>query len=88
MKIDKAFIYGLNELLAGTPTAARNFYGNLEKLNKHYRIFDSVNIIDTSEIEHVLLATFNNGILQYAVPAIELPKWFVQYMPDMAALIK
>lgn len=69
-------------------TIADNFYGNLEKLNEHYTMFDSVNIIDTSEIEHVLLATFNNGILQYAVPAIELPQWFTQYMPGMAALIK
>ncbi len=47
-----------------------------------------MNIIDTSEIEHVLVATFNNGILQYAVPDIELPNWFKKYMPGMAALIK
>ncbi len=69
-------------------TIADNFYGNLEKLNKYYALFNSVNIIDTSEIEHGLLATFKNGILQYSVPAIELPKWFIEYMPDMTALIK
>ena len=68
-------------------TIADNFYGNLEKLNQHYGIFDSISIIDTSEIKHLLLATFSNGVPQYAVAANELPKWFINYMPDMAALI-
>ncbi|HEX5149857.1 MAG TPA: zeta toxin family protein [Parafilimonas sp.] len=69
-------------------TIADNFYGNLEKLNLYYRIFDSVNVINTSEIEHILLATFNNGVVQYAVPATELPEWFIRNMPNMAAQIK
>jgi predicted ABC-type ATPase len=69
-------------------TIADNFYGNLEKLNKYYILFDSIRIVDTSEIEHILLATFKNGIVQHAVPAAELPKWFIDYMPDMAVQIK
>lgn len=35
---------------------ADNFYGNLEKLNEHYEIFQTVQIIDTSEAEHLVLA--------------------------------
>ena len=65
-------------------TIADNFYGNLEKLNKYYTIFDSVQIIDTSEVEHVLLAVSNNGVVEYFVPLSELPDWFACYMPNMA----
>lgn len=32
-----------------------NFYGNLEKLEKYFCIFDSVTIVDTSGIEHIRL---------------------------------
>lgn len=51
-------------------------------------MFDSVNIIDTSEAEHVLLTTINNGIVQYAVLGAGLPKWFVQYMPEITSQIQ
>jgi predicted ABC-type ATPase len=69
-------------------TIADNFYGNLEKLNKYYNIFDSVDIIDTSEIEHILLTTLVDGVVQYAVSKVELPNWFLKYMPEIAAQIK
>ena len=69
-------------------TIANNFYGNLEQLNKHYKMFDLVNIIDTSETKHILLATFKNGIVQYAVPVADLPKWFLQYMPEITSQIQ
>ncbi|MEJ7682654.1 MAG: zeta toxin family protein [Segetibacter sp.] len=38
-----------------------NFYGNLEKLNQHFEMFDTDQVIDTSETEHLVLATFTNG---------------------------
>lgn len=69
-------------------TIADNFYGNLEKLNKHFKMFDSIHVIDTSEIEHILLAAFANGILEFAVSAIQLPDWFINYLPAMTAQIK
>jgi predicted ABC-type ATPase len=69
-------------------TIADNFYGNLEKLNQYYMMFDSVQVIDTSEVEHVLLAVSNSGIVEYFVPVSELPGWFTRYMPDMATQIK
>src|SRR5207253_2435218 len=44
-------------------------------------------IVDTSEIQHITLATINSGIIASAVPAVALPHWFTQYMPAIAALI-
>ncbi len=35
-----------------------NFYGNMEKLNKHFEMFDSVQIIDASELDHLPIATY------------------------------
>ena len=69
-------------------TIADNFYGNMEKLNKYFEMFDSVHVIDTSGIDHILLATFANGILEFAVSAIQLPGWFINYLPAMAVQIK
>lgn len=34
------------------------FFGNLEKMNQHFTMFDSVQIIDTSRSAHIALATF------------------------------
>jgi len=48
-------------------TVASNFYGNLEKLNHYYPIFDSVQIVDTSETEHKVLCVFNNGEVESAI---------------------
>lgn len=57
-------------------TIADNFYGNLEMLDKHFRMFNSVTIIDTSEAEHTLLAILNDGKPSHAVPSDMLPGWF------------
>ena len=58
-----------------------NFYGNLEKLNKYYNLFNTVSIIDTSEPKHTILVFMNNGNIEYAVPAKQLPKWFINGLP-------
>ena len=50
------------------PTVASNFFGNLEKLDQHFALFDSVQIIDTSEAEHKVLA-----ILQMASLFLQYP---------------
>ena len=69
-------------------TIADNFYGNLEKLNKHYEVFRSAQIIDTSESEHTVLAIFDKGQPALAVPASGLPNWFRNYLPDLALKIE
>lgn len=38
-----------------TRTPSDNFYGNLEKLDTHFAMFDSVQIVDTSEAEYKVL---------------------------------
>lgn len=47
-------------------TVAANFYGNLEKLNQHYALFDTLQVVDTSEVAHQLLAVFWSGFWKAA----------------------
>lgn len=69
-------------------TVADNFYGNLEKLNKHFIMFDSVQVIDTSEIEHRHLVSFLSGSPVLPTSSNRLPEWFQKYLPEMNKLIK
>lgn len=69
-------------------TVADNFYGNLEKLNQHYEMFQTVQIIDTSEAEHLVLAVLENGKSANAVPAEILPHWFQHYLPSITKKIR
>jgi predicted ABC-type ATPase len=57
-------------------TIQSNFYGNLEKVDKYYSLFDSVRIYDTSGVEHIELAKLKNGVPHSAVLSKELPSWF------------
>jgi predicted ABC-type ATPase len=68
-------------------TVAANFYGNLEKLDKYYSIFNSVTIVDTSGIEHIGLTVLNNGQPSSAVPSYELPQWFLQNLQQITERI-
>ncbi len=61
-----------------------NFYGNLEKLNQHFEMFDTVQVVDTSETEHLVLATFTNGTAHSYIPYTELPEWFCKHLSNMA----
>lgn len=45
-----------------------NFYGNLEKLNQHYKVLDTLEIIETSESNHILLAQLRNDKIVYSLP--------------------
>jgi predicted ABC-type ATPase len=65
-----------------------NFYGNLAKLNQHFGIIDYLKIIDTSESSHIELAIFENALVRSALPYLELPKWFITYLPALAAIIQ
>jgi predicted ABC-type ATPase len=62
-------------------TLSSNFYGNLEKLDKYFSIFDSVTLIDTSAFEHIGLAIMERGVCVSAVPQSELPEWFTTNLP-------
>ncbi|KAH0551437.1 hypothetical protein GP486_007347 [Trichoglossum hirsutum] len=65
-----------------------NFFGNLKKLNEHYALFHSVQIIDTSEAEHQVLAVFNEGEPAHAVPPDILPHWFHSQLPAITQKIR
>lgn len=54
-------------------TVQSNFYGNLEKVDKYYSLFDSVRIFDTSSIEHIELVKLKNGVPYSAISSNELP---------------
>jgi len=69
-------------------TVADNFYGNLEKLNQHYGMFQTVQIIDTSGTEHVVLAVIENGSPTIAVAAATLPTWFRDHLSSITQKIK
>jgi predicted ABC-type ATPase len=70
------------------PQTVEDNYCDLEKLSKHYGLFDTVQIIDTSDAEHIVLAIFRDGQPALAVPAETLPNWFRNYLPDMALKIE
>ncbi|HFK5527448.1 TPA: zeta toxin family protein [Elizabethkingia anophelis] len=61
------------------PTLQSNFYGNLEKLDIYYEMFDLINIYDTSS-EHIELARLEKGIPVFSIDKNELPLWFTTYL--------
>lgn len=62
-------------------TLASNYYGNMEKLNKHFEMFNSIQVIDTSEPEPMILSLLQAGNTTETLPENELPIWFKQYLP-------
>lgn len=64
-------------------TISNNFYGNLQKLNEHYGMFDTVQIVDTSELEHKVLVVLKNGNVESSVSFPELPEWFRADLPNI-----
>jgi predicted ABC-type ATPase len=68
-------------------TIEDNFKGNLEMLNLNFRFIDHLTIVDTTEMDHVILATLNSGNIITAIPSPHLPYWFTHNMPDITALI-
>jgi predicted ABC-type ATPase len=68
-------------------TLSLNFYGNLEKLDKYFSIFDSVTIVDTSGSEHIGLAVLRNGKCVSSVMHNELPDWFKENLPNICSTI-
>ncbi len=69
-------------------TVESNFYGNLEKLDKYYKIFDTVQIIDTSDLFHQVLVIISNGQPVSFIPSSQLPKWFINNLFEITTAIK
>lgn len=68
-------------------TIEANFYGNLEKLDQYFSMFDSIKIIDSSETNHSLLLHLSDKKIDYALPSDKLPAWFSNGLPNLTALI-
>ncbi|MDP4254967.1 MAG: zeta toxin family protein [Bacteroidota bacterium] len=69
-------------------TVANNYFGNLEKLDKYFNMFHTVQIADTSEAEHRVLVILENGLPTHAVSPDKLPAWFQSYLPSITQKIK
>jgi len=71
-----------------TPLAIENnYWGNMEMLDKNFFIFDSVEIIDTSNLI-TSLAKIESGVIVNAVPTNLLPTWMKTGMPIITRLIE
>lgn len=69
-------------------TIAANFYGNLEKLDIHFSMFDTIDMYDTSGIEHIELVKLENGIPTISIDISDLPVWFTDNLPNLTNLIR
>lgn len=71
------------------PEIHANFYGNLDMLNKYYKLFDEIIVADTSSTSEpsVLLHLRNKQIIS-SVSVEHLPKWFANYLPNLCRLLK
>jgi predicted ABC-type ATPase len=66
-----------------------NFYGNLVMLNKNYKLFDELLVIDTSKsFQHEVLLQILNSKIQFYTQSRSLPFWFVKFLPNLTKLIK
>ncbi len=60
-----------------------NFYGNLEQLNRNFKLLDSLLIFDTSATAPFLLAKMINTKLELYTSKNKLPDWFIRYLPEI-----
>jgi predicted ABC-type ATPase len=70
------------------PVVEDNFFGNLEKLNRHYQILDGLKIIDTSEAKHRTLIDIANSIVIFKCRLDELPDWFSTHLKNLVAIMQ
>lgn len=65
----------------------RNFEGNLLMLDKHFELLDFIRIVDTTTVEHRMLATLSPDGPKQIVSYGNLPEWFVRYLPRLTKRI-
>ena len=64
-----------------------NFYGNLEQLNRNFKLLDSLLIFDTSTTTLFLLAKMANTKLEISASKDTLPDWFTKYLTEILKAI-
>ncbi len=71
-----------------TPLAIENnYWGNMEMLDKNFAMFDSVEIVDTSNTI-IPIATLKSGYPSRTVPIDQIPIWLKQGMPVIFELLE
>ena len=55
---------------------------------KELWLFDRLEIIDSSQAEHLVLAVFQEGQPVLAGPAKSLPNWIQNYLPEISLKIE
>jgi predicted ABC-type ATPase len=60
-----------------------NFYGNLDQLNRNFKLLDSLLIFDTSTTTPSLLAKMINKKLELSTTKDKLPNWFIKFLPEI-----
>jgi len=61
----------------------KNFYGNLEKLNKNYKLFNDLLIVDGSQPGLDPIAEYTQGRVFFQLNDREIPLWFKKYLPKI-----
>jgi predicted ABC-type ATPase len=64
-------------------TVEANFYGNLEKLDKYFFMFNSIKIVDTSTSEFLDICNLENGNVISTIENYLIPKWFIENLPNI-----
>lgn len=66
-----------------------NFYGNLVMLNKNYKLFDELIVIDTSKsLQHKFLLHLRESKVLFYTQTRDQPIWFTRFLPNLAKLIR
>ncbi|MDR6570470.1 zeta toxin family protein [Chitinophaga ginsengisegetis] len=61
----------------------KNYYGNLYKLNQHFKLIDDLIILDSSEELVLHLATQKDNLITFHIPPDEMPLWFTAGLPNL-----
>jgi predicted ABC-type ATPase len=70
-----------------TPLAIENnYFGNMDMLEKNFTMFDSVELIDTSNLI-IPIVKLEFGNITRAIPSILIPEWLKKGMPGIFKLI-
>ena len=59
-------------------TLRENYFGNLIQVDCRFDMFDSLKIIDTSEMEHRDLLFILNGDIKECLSLSEQPRWLIK----------
>ncbi|MDQ6902190.1 MAG: zeta toxin family protein [Bacteroidota bacterium] len=66
-----------------------NFYGNLVTLNKYYKLFDEIIVIDASmSLQHQVLLHLRKSKVLFYTRTKDQPEWFTKFLPNLAKIIK